>query len=713
MSPKPPHHRRHKAKEFADKLPKLLSGQYSTPLLLNDESTGTVTDSDGSTSSSNSGSSSGNNFRSKMTRIKHLHHHHHHHHNHHQHQHQRNDPHEWDTVASLDETINQKLAITGGSAANTTTTSRSTSTSTSTSSTSSTDSSTASTSISTYHQQREDLRRREEALGFEFRCARAATAREHKADRILQALRRDDDEHVYGAEPAREGPGGQAHARFAGDHFLSNRELIDRTKVFRLARRAPKGAHLHIHFNACLQPGVLLDVARGMGHMYITSDVSLANDGGDGEGGDVVQGDAPRRRGSIDSKRCRIQFSIMALAASQGNLFDADYKARTPMKFSEFLDEFPRHYPGEGGGDDAMAWLQRKLVFREEEAHGVLQTVGGAWEEFNARTQMMKGLFNYETAYRTYTRRCLEDFVADNIQYAEIRPNFMDTNQVWTDDGASKIDNVGIMGIIMDEYDRFQAETENYFGGLKVIYCCPRSWPNEKVAGGLRECLAFKQRWPSWIAGFDLVGEEGKGKPLSAFVPEFLRFQEDCASAGVEIPFLFHCGETLEVGTGTDDNLLDALLLRSKRIGHGFALARHPYVMERMKRENVCLEVCPISNEVLGLTPRANGHSVYNLLANNVHCTVSSDNGTLFNSTLSHDFYQVMIGKKNMTLFGWKQLIEWSLEHSCMSKDEYGAVHREWAKRWDEFVGEIIKEFGDFDPTPEIDQQVPTEASRR
>ncbi len=52
--------------------------------------------------------------------------------------------------------------------------------------------------------------------------------------------------------------------------------------------------------------------------------------------------------------------------------------------------------------------------------------------------------------------------------------------------------------------------------------------------------------------------------------------------------------------------------------------------MEMMKKNKVCVEVCPISNEILGLTPRMSGHSVYNLLANNVRCTVSTDNGTLF-----------------------------------------------------------------------------------
>ena len=121
-----------------------------------------------------------------------------------------------------------------------------------------------------------------------------------------------------------------------------------------------------------------------------------------------------------------------------------------------------------------------------------------------------------------------------------------------------------------------------------------------------------------------------KGKPLREFVPQLLQFQRKCKDAGVEIPFLFHCGETPDIGAETDGNLLDALLLGAKRIGHGFALSRHPYIMERMKERGVCLEICPNSNEILVLTSRISGHSVYSFSANNVHCTINSDNATTF-----------------------------------------------------------------------------------
>jgi adenosine deaminase CECR1 len=114
---------------------------------------------------------------------------------------------------------------------------------------------------------------------------------------------------------------------------------------------------------------------------------------------------------------------------------------------------------------------------------------------------MLKGLFNYERAYRKYTRQCLESFVDDNIQYAEIRPNFMKANQLFSDDGTTLIDNFGIMEIIIREYEQFQKEEHGYFAGLKVIYCTPRSFSNGLVRHALEECIAFKKRWPQWIAG--------------------------------------------------------------------------------------------------------------------------------------------------------------------------------------------------------------------
>lgn len=253
----------------------------------------------------------------------------------------------------------------------------------------------------------------------------------------------------------------------------------------------------------------------------------------------------------------------------------------------------------------------------------------------------MKGLFNYESVYRAYTRRCLEQFTFENIQYAEIRPNFMRNNQIFRvlEDGQTlaTLSNEDTVGIIVEEYkvfkqkldtERRQGCTDQYFGGLKVIYCTPRSFSRLQIEEALEECFEFKKKWPKYIAGFDLVGEESQGQPLSYFKVQLDAFQVKCKQNGVHIPFLLHCGETND---DSDNNLETALTLENtERIGHGFALLSKPQLRDEFIQKRICIESCPISNEILGLSSHPSKHAIYGLLSSGYHCTLNSDNATLF-----------------------------------------------------------------------------------
>lgn len=345
-----------------------------------------------------------------------------------------------------------------------------------------------------YMKFRESLIEREKSLDFEAFCKARATQQETKVNAIIQEIKQRDMRAVYEAEPPQKGYGGQLHPRFPGDHFLSNVDLINQTDLFKIAKQVPKGAHLHIHFNACLLPHVLLDIAKGMDRMFITSDRPLVPAASE-------MADKEAHENCFD--KCEIQFSLRPPGSEDpGDIFSPSYRPRQTMPFRAFLQDFPGAVPGQG----AEEWLVSKLVFSAPEAHSPPQTAAGAWQKFNGRTRMMKGLFNYETAYRRYTRLCLEDFVRDGIRYAEIRPNFMTSNQLWTDDGCGQIDNWGIMDIIIEEVGRFREDLESKgqghkFSGLRVIYCTPRSFCKEQVSQALDECLEFKKKWPGWIAG--------------------------------------------------------------------------------------------------------------------------------------------------------------------------------------------------------------------
>ena len=85
----------------------------------------------------------------------------------------------------------------------------------------------------------------------------------------------------------------------------------------------------------------------------------------------------------------------------------------------------------------------------------------------------------------------------------------------------------------------------------------------------LRDCIELKKEFPHLIAGFDLVGDENELYPLKHYLKQLLEFRHLQKEAGVDIPFVFHAGETLGDGTEADMNLYDAILLGTKRIGHG------------------------------------------------------------------------------------------------------------------------------------------------
>ena len=134
--------------------------------------------------------------------------------------------------------------------------------------------------------------------------------------------------------------------------------------------------------------------------------------------------------------------------------------------------------------------------------------------------------------------------------------------------------------------------------------------------------------------GFDLVGAEDRPNNVGFYADQLLAFTETCKQLGISIPFMFHAGESLLDTGGSHDpdksNLYDALLLNSKRIGHGYALLKHPLLVEKYKRANICLELCPISNELLHLCRNVREHPYPSLLAAGLHCTLNADNPALF-----------------------------------------------------------------------------------
>lgn len=114
----------------------------------------------------------------------------------------------------------------------------------------------------------------------------------------------------------------------------------------------PKGAHLHIHFNLCPLPSVLIGIAKTMLRIYITSIEALLPD------------DDFRA-----FKKAEIQFSIVKEGTEDyGDIFESTYdsKEKKQIPFKEFIGNFKHPYA------IVDEWLAKKLIFQEQEAYSLL-----------------------------------------------------------------------------------------------------------------------------------------------------------------------------------------------------------------------------------------------------------------------------------------------------------------------------------------------------
>lgn len=326
-----------------------------------------------------------------------------------------------------------------------------------------------------------------------------------------------------------------------------------------------------------------------------------------------------------------------------------------------------------------------------------MQTVDGIWMLFKRSFMVLRGLTGYVTAWKNHFRRVLWHCARDGVGYAEIRIPMKWDNFVWRDDGEVQLtrrEMVGLLKEVLEEEEpKIKAEGLVWWG-VRFIYGSYRLAERENMKWMMDDAIDLKQAYPDLMCGFDMQGQEDDGHSHLHWIEELLDFRARCDKLGLDYPFIFHAGETLN--STTSSNLYDAILLSTKRIGHAFSLARHPLLTQLCRDRGIAVESCPISNEVLGLTPSGiKNHPLPVLLGHGVPCTINSDDPGCWNSgVISHDWYQVLVGDGEMDLRGWRQLAEWSLEYSCMTAGEKEEALRVFGQEWEKFCGWVVETYG-------------------
>ena len=486
-----------------------------------------------------------------------------------------------------------------------------------------------------YRKRRAELLSRETATRWDDSARSRASKAEHAAQRIITKIRENEriDSSIYGNVPGEAVP--DPETRDMGGHFLANKSSIERSKVFEMARKMPKGSHLHIHFNSELPAEILLPHARSAEMsktMFVRCTRSLCE--------------------PADFNTSEVVFNVLPETTSTTDIYSTSYNpdVKDPenspwMLWADFRRQFPSGIMSkirqlhDEDLDDAERWARDKMVLTVQGTYNEHQTHNGTWACFNQGTRAFKGLLNYEGIYRWYIGHAIDSMIRDQVMYAELRPMLMDKT-IPSDDGLRQLDHKDQMTMICEEVEKKRERLEaagqldKFPFGLKIIYCTPRSIPKERMQKELQDCIKLKLQFPDLICGFDLVGAEDRPNNVGFYADLLVAFTETCDTLGIKVPFMFHAGETLLDTGGSSNpdnsNLYDSLLLNAKRIGHGYALLKHPLLVKKYKEQNICLELCPISNELLHLCGNIRQHPYPALLAAGLHCTLNADNPSLF-----------------------------------------------------------------------------------
>ncbi|KAL4783201.1 hypothetical protein BJX76DRAFT_330630 [Aspergillus varians] len=473
---------------------------------------------------------------------------------------------------------------------------------------------------------------------------------------------------------------------FPGMSFALSRDRMAETTLWKIISAMPKGCLLHAHMEAMVDIDWLIDQALEIPGFYITSPMPLC------PGSKWLEPFEFRYRpGAQDS---------------EVNIWQSDYPPNQPVPVTVAA----RMYPG--GVEAFKAWAVSRMTINEEEALQHHHGIGDIWKKFGSCFVAIAGLFFTEPIFRRCVPRLLQQLHEDGIKYVELR---LGLNQPFYREGCDVPDS-GFLYFL----ECFQEEVNSYmsspqgtgFWGARLIWIVLRSLPDEPIKDSMRQCIDCKKAYPSVIAGFDFVGQEDSGRTLVDLLPLTKWFRQQSVDNQLEIPFFFHAGECLGDGDSTDGNIVDAILLKSRRIGHAFSLYKHPLLIDLVKDKKILVEMCPISHEVLRLTSNILMHPMPALQSRGVAVSLNNDDPAILGhgkNGLSHDFYQVLVAFENTGLAGIATMAEDSIRWAAF-EDETDAEWlqgidgnrsglkasrlTEWRSAFEEWCEWIVREFG-------------------
>ncbi|XP_046483086.1 adenosine deaminase 2-like isoform X1 [Neodiprion pinetum] len=428
-------------------------------------------------------------------------------------------------------------------------------------------------------------------------------------------------------------------------NFLSVADEIRRSPTFRIIQAMPKGAALHVHSKAFVSTDFVFGNITFRDNLYICRPPD----------------------GSFQFEFRRSGGSEVTCASSNGWELLAELRANASI----VKDVNTRIRDAMIVPDPATAYCN----------------INVSWTAFRNVSKTIRSLLVYKPVLEDYVYQGLTELYRDNVFYIELRITFQNLYDL---DG-NVYGPLDIVRLYKNTTDRFIRDHPD-FVGARLIFAPRRSdsEAKEQIKQYFVTFAAVQKAFPDFVVGFDIVGQEDTGHPLTWLLKEL-------RTIAPSTRFFFHAGETNWNGLSTDGNLIDAVLLNTTRIGHGFAVSKHPRVLELVVEREVAIELNPISNQVLCFCGDMRNHPASFLFARNYPVVVSSDDPAIWGASgLSYDFYEAFVGimSRSADIRALKQLAINSIKYSAMPNEEKNRAYAIWQDKWAKFITDLGQRSG-------------------
>lgn len=418
-------------------------------------------------------------------------------------------------------------------------------------------------------------------------------------------------------------------------HFFKSRGKIEQSAVFKFIKKFPKGAALHGHTTALSSPEFLFNLTY-MDQLYACE-----------SGEDYLLH-------FFNTPDTTCKWELVSDLRSKNSSYNDYLKSKLTLVVDDPNDSYP--------------------------------DINKVWQKFEEIFNTVGGLLTYNQAFIRYLDNVLQDHYDDNVMYVEMRDSL---SSLYDLDGYI-YDKISIATSYFYVQEQFMKSHPSSMGA-KIIYSPYRGVDNPaSVEEYIKNAITLKTYFPHFVVGFDLIGQEDLGKPLINFMPQIQELQAE------KMNFYFHAGETNWYGADSDRNLIDAVLLDAKRIGHGFALAKHPDVLAYCKEHDIAIEISPISNQVLMLVDDIRNHPATTYIAQGQNVVISNDDPTFWGAKgLSYDWYMAFMGmtSRDADLRVLKQFAINSIQYSGANSTEKANAMYQWTNQLDKFMDEILNKY--------------------